>query len=84
MCQQITFLSLAEYSRKSICKYIDNKYIIGVIGVNCKIWIKAAYLSDCWVAQLKVIALSHQLCVVQLMRELSNFEDALFCTWSKK
>src|SRR5208282_4907609 len=45
---------------------------------------KAVYVSDCWAAQLKVFALRHQLCIVHLLRELSNFEDALFCTWSKK
>ena len=45
---------------------------------------KAVYVSDCWAAQLKVSALRHQLCIVHLLRELSNFEDALSCTWSKK
>lgn len=41
------------------------------------------YISDCWAAQLKNPALHHQLCMVHLLRELSNFEDALACTWSK-
>jgi transposase len=45
---------------------------------------KAIYVSDCWAAQLKVPAYRHQLCIVHLLRELTNFEDALFCTWSKK
>lgn len=45
---------------------------------------KAVYVSDCWAAQLKVPALQHQLCMAHLLRELTNFEDALFCTWSKK
>lgn len=45
---------------------------------------KAVYVSDCWAAQLKTPALRHQLCIAHLLRELSNFEDALFCTWSKK
>jgi transposase len=45
---------------------------------------KAVHISDCWAAQLKTPALRHQLCIAHLLRELSNFEDALFCTWSKK
>ena len=47
-------------------------------------FVKAVYVSDCWAAQLKVSALRHQLCIAHLLRELTNFEDALFCTWSKK
>jgi transposase len=46
-------------------------------------FVEAVYVSDCWAAQLKVTALRHQLCVVHLLRELSNFEDALSCIWSK-
>ena len=44
---------------------------------------KAVYVSDCLAAQLKVAAHKHQLCVVHLLRELNNFEDALQCNWSK-
>ena len=47
-------------------------------------FVKAVYVSDCWAAQLKVPAYRHQLCIAHLLRELTNFEDALFCTWSKK
>lgn len=43
---------------------------------------KAIYVSDCWAAQLKVPAASHQLCLAHLLRELSNFEQALKCEWS--
>jgi transposase len=43
---------------------------------------KAVYVSDCLATQLKVSAKKHQLCVVHLLRELNNFEDALQCTWS--
>jgi hypothetical protein len=39
-------------------------------------------VSDCLSAQLKVNAKEHQLCLVHLLRELNNFEDALKCTWS--
>jgi transposase len=39
-------------------------------------------VSDCLAAQLKVNAKEHQLCLVHLLRELNNFEDALKCTWS--
>lgn len=44
---------------------------------------KAVYVSDCLAAQLKVTAYQHQLCLVHLLRELNNFEDALQCSWSK-
>ena len=40
------------------------------------------YVSDCWAAQLKVVAFLHQLCTAHLLRELCNFEDALGCKWS--
>ena len=43
---------------------------------------KAVYVSDCLATQLKVAAHKHQLCVVHLLRELNNFEDALQCSWS--
>ena len=44
---------------------------------------KAVYVSDCWAAQLKTPAQQHQLCLAHLLRELTNFEEALNCTWSK-
>jgi transposase len=44
----------------------------------------AVYISDCLPAQLKTPAMLHQLCLAHLLRELNNFEDALYCTWSKK
>ncbi len=47
-------------------------------------FIKATLVSDCWAAQLKTPALLHQLCLVHLIRELSNFIDALSCEWSKE
>lgn len=43
---------------------------------------KAVYVSDCWSAQLKTLALKHQLCLAHLLRELSNFEESLHCNWS--
>ena len=45
---------------------------------------KAVYVSDCLPAQLKTPALHHQLCIVHLLREVANFEEALGCNWSKK
>ncbi len=42
----------------------------------------SVYVSDCWAAQLKVVAFLHQLCTAHLLRELRNFEDALGCKWS--
>lgn len=45
---------------------------------------KAVYVSDCWSAQLKTPAKKHQLCLAHLLRELTNFEDALKCEWSTK
>ena len=44
----------------------------------------AIYVSDCWSAQLKIVAKLHQLCLAHLLRELTNFEDALKCAWSKE
>jgi transposase len=44
----------------------------------------AVYVSDCLPAQLKTPAKLHQLCLAHLQRELNNFENALYCTWSKK
>jgi transposase len=42
----------------------------------------SVYVSDCWAAQLKVVAFLHQLCTAHLLRELRNFEEALCCKWS--
>lgn len=42
----------------------------------------SVYVSDCWAAQLKVVAFLHQLCIAHLLRELRSFEDALACKWS--
>lgn len=44
----------------------------------------AVYVSDCLAAQLKVPAKLHQICTAHLLRELSNFMDALGCVWSGK
>lgn len=44
----------------------------------------AVYISDCLAAQLKVSAKLHQICTSHLLRELSNFMDALECAWSGK
>ena len=43
---------------------------------------KAVYVSDCWPSQLKTLAFKHQLCLAHLLRELTNFEEALGCKWS--
>lgn len=40
------------------------------------------YVTDCWAAQLKVKTKSKQICTAHLLRELSNFIDALKCEWS--
>ena len=45
---------------------------------------KAIYVSDCWSAQLKILALRHQLCFAHLLIELKNFEESLKCEWSLK
>lgn len=42
---------------------------------------KSVHISDCWAAQLKTHAFLHQLCLVHLLRELTNFIDALSCEW---
>jgi transposase len=42
------------------------------------------YLSDCYAAQLKVKAKAHQLCIVHLLREVTNFEKNLRSEWSVK
>jgi transposase len=40
------------------------------------------YVSDCWSSQLKVKARAHQLCLVRLLRELTNFTENLKSQWS--
>lgn len=47
-------------------------------------FIYAIYVSDCWSGQLKTPAKKHQLCLAHLLRELTNFEQALQCSWSIK
>jgi len=42
----------------------------------------AVYVSDCWSAQLKTSVKKHQLCLVNLIREFANIEEALMCKWS--
>jgi transposase len=45
-------------------------------------FVASVYVSDCWAAQLKVSAKRHQLCLVHLLRDLCNFEEAVGCNWS--
>jgi transposase len=46
---------------------------------------RSIYVSDCWASQLKTKALSHQICIAHLLRELLNFEKALCSSlWSIK
>lgn len=42
----------------------------------------SVYVTDCWAAQLKVKTKAKQICTAHLLRELSNFIDALKCEWS--
>jgi transposase len=44
----------------------------------------SVYVTDCWAAQLKTQAQAHQICIAHLLRELTNFIDALDCRWSKQ
>jgi len=44
----------------------------------------SVYVSDCWSAQLKVIAKAHQLCMAHLLREVTNFAENLKSSWSAK
>ena len=68
---KLTFI-VASMNRgyQTITQYFSNGFPLSV------------YVSDCWAAQLKVTARLHQLCIVHLLRELNNFEDALSCKWS--
>jgi transposase len=45
-------------------------------------FINSVYVSDCWAAQLKVKSEAHQLCIVHLLRELTNFAEKLGRQWS--
>jgi transposase len=45
-------------------------------------FIHSFYISDCWSSQLKVKARKHQLCMVHLLRELTNFVENLDSKWS--
>lgn len=67
----LTFI-VASLNRgyKTIEKYFPDGFPLSV------------YVSDCWAAQLKVKAFLHQLCTAHLLRELRNFEEALYCKWS--
>lgn len=67
----LTFM-VASLNRgyKTIEKYFPDGFPLSV------------YVSDCWAAQLKVVAFLHQVCIAHLLRELRNFEDALGCKWS--
>jgi len=42
----------------------------------------SVYVSDCWSAQLKVVARLHQLCMAHLLREATNFAENLKSSWS--
>lgn len=44
----------------------------------------SVYVTDCWAAQLKTVAKLHQICMAHLLRELTNFIQALNCEWSLK
>jgi transposase len=44
--------------------------------------IHSVYVSDCLASQLKVEAKAHQLCLVHLLRELTNFAEKLKRQWS--
>lgn len=44
----------------------------------------SVYVTDCWAAQLKVVAKAHQICTSHLLRELNNFIDVFNCQWSVK
>ncbi len=44
----------------------------------------SVYVTDCWAAQLKVVARAHQICTSHLLRELNNFIDVFNCQWSVK
>ena len=47
-------------------------------------FIKSFYVSDCWASHLKVKARAHQLCMVHLLRELTNFVENLKSDWSSQ
>jgi transposase len=44
----------------------------------------SVYVSDCYAAQLKTPAKTHQLCIAHLLREVLNFEKNLRSQWSIK
>lgn len=68
---KLTFI-VASMNRgfQTIMQYFPNGFPLSV------------YVSDCWAAQLKVLAKLHQLCIAHLLRELNNFIEALDCKWS--
>lgn len=44
----------------------------------------ATLVSDCWAAQLKTVAGSHQICLAHLLRELNYFQEAFSSIWAKE
>ena len=42
---------------------------------------QAFYVKDCLPARLKTPVKAQQLCLVHVIRELTNFKDTLKCTW---
>ena len=44
----------------------------------------ATLVSDCWAAQLKTAADSHQICLAHLLRELNYFQEAFSSDWAKE
>ena len=69
----LTFIvSFTSRGHKVIEKYFPDGFIYSF------------YVSDCWASQLKVKAKAHQLCMVHLLRELTNFAENLNSQWSAK
>jgi transposase len=69
----LTFIvSFASRGHEVIEKYFPGGFIYSF------------YVSDCWASQLKVKAKAHQLCIVHLLRELTNFAENLNSQWSAK
>jgi transposase len=71
---QTPHLTFIASSLKRNYKTIENLFPDGLT--------KSVLVSDCWAAQLKTPAATHQLCIVHLLRELNNFIDAFDCQWS--
>ena len=71
---QTTLLTYIESSWERSYKSIQKVFEKGLPA--------SILVSDCWAAQLKTPANTHQLCIAHLLRELNNFIDALQCQWS--